>query len=236
MKLLDIRNLDAWYGKVQILDKVSIHMDRGEIVSIIGPNGAGKSTLLKSIFGLVTKRRGIIAFRGKEISKVKTSSIVRKGICYVPQGRSVFPSLTVKENLEMGSFIRQKGMKKRLDDVFEKFPMLKQRKNQKAGLLSGGEQQMVALGRALMLRPRLLLLDEPSLGLSPRIKKQIFDKVREVNDEGISVLIVEQNAKMSLQMSDRAYVLETGKNKLEGEGKKLLNDKRVQKLYLGGEF
>ena len=236
MKLLDIRNLDAWYGKVQILDKVSIHMDRGEIVSIIGPNGAGKSTLLKSIFGLVTKRRGVIAFRGKEISKVKTSSIVRKGICYVPQGRSVFPSLTVKENLEMGSFIRQKGMKKRLDDVFEKFPMLKQRKNQKAGLLSGGEQQMVALGRALMLRPRLLLLDEPSLGLSPRIKKQIFDKVREVNDEGISVLIVEQNAKMSLQMSDRAYVLETGKNKLEGEGKKLLNDKRVQKLYLGGEF
>ncbi len=148
----------------------------------------------------------------------------------------MFPSLTVKENLEMGSFIRQKGMKKRLDAVFEKFPMLNQRKNQKAGLLSGGEQQMVALGRALMLRPRLLLLDEPSLGLSPRIKKQIFDKVREVNNEGISVLIVEQNARMSLQMSDRAYVLETGKNKLEGEGKQLLNDKRVQKLYLGGEF
>ena len=236
MKLLTIKNLDAWYGKVQILKDVKIHINEGEIVSIIGPNGAGKSTLIKSIFGLVPKRRGRIMFRGRNISNTKSSMIVRKGICYVPQGRSVFPSLTVKENLEMGAFIRKKWLKKRLKRIYERFPILFKRRNQKAGLLSGGEQQMLALGRALMLRPRLLLLDEPSLGLSPQIKKEIFDKIREVNAEGISILIVEQNARMSLQMSDRAYVLETGRNKLEGKGKDLLKDKRVQKLYLGGEF
>jgi ABC-type branched-subunit amino acid transport system ATPase component len=236
MRLLTIQNLDAWYGKVQILKDVRIHINKGEIVSIIGPNGAGKSTLIKSIFGLVPKRRGKIVFGGRSISKTKSSMIVRKGICYVPQGRSVFPSLTVKENLEMGAFIRKKGLKKRLRRVYERFPILFKRRNQKAGLLSGGEQQMLALGRALMLRPRLLLLDEPSLGLSPQIKKEIFDKIMEINAEGISILIVEQNARMSLQMSDRAYVLETGRNKLEGKGKDLLKDKRVQKLYLGGEF
>jgi ABC-type branched-subunit amino acid transport system ATPase component len=236
MNLLQIKDLDAWYGNVQILHKVSIGIGKGEIVSIIGPNGAGKSTLLKAVFGLVGKRKGKIAFLGKEISKVSTSNIVRKGICYVPQGRSVFPSLTVNENLEMGAFIRKNGVKERLNEVYDKFPLLKQRKSQKAGLLSGGEQQMLALGRALMLKPKLLLLDEPSLGLSPKIKKVIFDKIREINSEGISILIVEQNARMSLSMSSRAYVLETGKNKLQGTGKGLLNDKRVQKLYLGGEF
>ena len=234
--MLKISNLDAWYGKIQILHKVGIEINDGEIVSIIGPNGAGKSTLLKSIFGLVGKRKGRIVFNGKEISKVDTPNIVRRGICYVPQGRSVFPSLTVKENLEMGAFTRLKGVKKRLKQVLARFPLLKQRKNQKAGLLSGGEQQMLSLGRALMLNPKLLLLDEPSLGLSPRIKQQIFEKIKEINNEGIAVLIVEQNARMSLKMSDRAYVLETGRNKLQGRGKDLLKDKRVQKLYLGGEF
>jgi len=234
--MLKITGLDAGYGKIKILHKVGIEINDGEIVSIIGPNGAGKSTLLKSIFGLVGHRKGKIIFKGKDLSKTSTSNIVRKGICYVPQGRSVFPSLTVKENLEMGAITRLSGVKKRLNEIFDKFPLLKQRKNQKAGLLSGGEQQMLALGRALMLNPRLLLLDEPSLGLSPMIKQQIFEKILEINKEGISVLIVEQNARMSLNMSDRAYVLETGRNKLEGKGKDLLKDKRVQKLYLGGEF
>lgn len=234
--MLKITGLDAWYGKIQILHKVNVEVKDGEIVSIIGPNGAGKSTLLKSIFGLVGKRAGKIIFKGKDLSKTSISNIVRKGICYVPQGRSVFPSLTVKENLEMGGITRKAGVKKQLNQIFGKFPILKERKNQKAGLLSGGEQQMLALGRALMLNPKLLLLDEPSLGLSPKIKQQIFEKILEINRDGIAVLIVEQNARLSLKMSDRAYVLETGRNKLHGKGKDLLKDKRVQKLYLGGEF
>jgi len=236
MKQIEIKKLNAWYGKVQILHDVSIHLNKGEIVSIIGPNGAGKSTLLKSIFGLVGKRQGLVEFEGKKLSGADPSLIVRKGICYVPQGRSVFPSLTVKENLEMGGFTAKGDIRKRLNDIYLKFPILKQRRNQKAGLLSGGEQQMLSLGRALMLNPKVLLLDEPSLGLSPKIKQEIFDKIIEVNKEGISLLIVEQNARMSLKMSDRAYVLELGRNKLSGDGKKLLKDKRVQKLYLGGEF
>ena len=234
MKILQIKDLEAWYSKIQILHNVDIHINKKEIVSIIGPNGAGKSTVLKSIFGIVKKIKGNILFDNKNIINMKPNEIVKIGISYVPQGRSVFPTLTVQENLQLGAFIRKDTIELDLNKVYEKFPVLKERKNQKAGLLSGGEQQMVAIGRALMLKPKLMLLDEPSLGLSPKIKREIFEKILEIRDSGVTILLVEQNARMALEMSDRAYVLETGRNKLEGTGKELLKDKRVQHLYLGG--
>jgi len=233
--ILALEDLNAWYGKVQILHGVNIHVNQGEVVSIIGPNGAGKSTCLKSVFGLVGKRTGTIHFCGTSITDLPTDKIVKLGISFVPQGRSVFPSLTVLENLELGAYIRKDDIQSDLNDVLEKFPRLKERQHQKAGLLSGGEQQMLAIGRALMTKPKLMLLDEPSLGLSPKTKQLIFEKIVEINrTEGISMLIVEQNARLSLSLSDRAYVLELGRNKLSGAGKDLLHDKRVQHLYLGG--
>ena len=233
--LLQIKQLESWYGSLQILHSVNLHINDGEIVSIIGPNGAGKSTVLKNIFGLVPKNNGSILFHGKEIRKMKPHDIIHLGISYVPQGRSVFPSLTVLENLEMGAYIVEKNIHEKLTYVFQLFPVLKQRQNQPAGLLSGGEQQMVAIARALMVQPQLMLLDEPSLGLSPKIKELIFKTLVEINlKHKVTMLIVEQNAKISLACSHRAYVLELGKNKLEGSGKELLHDKRVQKLYLGG--
>lgn len=234
MKILQIQNLESWYAKIQILHSVNLYVNKNEIVSIIGPNGAGKSTVLKSIFGLVKKRKGSIAFENKNIINMQPNEIVNMGISYVPQGRSVFTTLTVQENLQLGAYIRKDKFENDLNLIYNKFPILKERKNQKAGLLSGGEQQMVAIGRALMLKPKLILLDEPSLGLSPKIKRDIFEKIQEIRDSGVTVLLVEQNARMALEMSDRAYVLETGKNKLEGAGKELLKDKRVQHLYLGG--
>src|SRR3989338_1695796 len=240
-QLLQIKNLESWYGKVKILDGVNIHVDEGEIVSLIGPNGAGKSTVLKNIFGLIQKRHGEILFNVDErhinLLNKTPQQIVKLGISYVPQGRSVFPSLTVQENLEMGAYIREDKkteIKKDINYAFEKFPILHTRRNQKAGLLSGGEQQMLAIARALMLHPKLMLLDEPSLGLSPKTKFAIFEKIKEINKSGVTILIVEQNARMSLEMSDRAYVLELGKNKLEGNAKDLTKDERVQHLYLGG--
>jgi ABC-type branched-subunit amino acid transport system ATPase component len=234
-RLLDIRNLDSWYWPIQILHGVNMHLNEGEIVSIIGPNGAGKSTVLKNIFGLISKRKGHIFYKGKNIIKDKASDIVKKGITFVPQGRSVFPSMTVRENLELGAYIKKGDIEAEMKEIFRKFPRLKERQSQKAGLLSGGEQQMVAIGRALMLRPKLMLLDEPSLGLSPQIKKMIFEKVVDINkNEGISFMIVEQNAKISLSLSDRAYVLELGRNKLDGPGKQLLKDPKIQSIYLGG--
>lgn len=234
MNILSINNLESWYGEMQILRGINLHVNQGEIVSIIGPNGAGKSTVLKNIFGLIKKRKGSITFKGKNIIHLPPQDMVKAGICYVPQGRSIFPSLTVQENLEMGAYITTETAQEDLAIVYEKFPRLRERKEQKAGLLSGGEQQMVSIGRALMLHPKLLLLDEPSLGLSPKVKRLIFEKILDINKEGVSILIVEQNAHLSLEMSDRAYVLETGQNKLEGTGKSLLKDKRVQHLYLGG--
>ncbi|MBW3010981.1 ABC transporter ATP-binding protein [Candidatus Woesearchaeota archaeon] len=232
--MLTIKDLDSWYGKIQVLHTVKMHIDPGEIVSIIGPNGAGKSTILKNIFGLIEKRNGKIFFDSKNIIKKRPEDITRLGITYVPQGRSVFPNLTVHENLEMGGFIRNDDLSEDLDYIYKKFPRLKERQDQKAGLLSGGEQQMVAIGRALMLKPKLLLLDEPSLGLSPQMKILIFEKIIEINSDGVAMFIVEQNAKMSLKISDRAYVLELGKNKLQGKGKDMLKNKDVAKLYLGG--
>ena len=233
--ILEVKNLESWYGQVQILHDVNMKIYPGEMTCIIGPNGAGKSTILKNIFGLIKKNKGDILLNGKHIRKCKPDQIVRQGVSFVPQGRSVFPNLTVKENLELGGYIRTDDISEDLKNVFEKFPRLKERQDQKAGLLSGGEQQMVAIGRALMIKPKLLLLDEPSLGLSPQLKHLIFEKIVEINrDDGIGVLVVEQNARLSLALSHYAYVLELGRNKLQGPGKKLLKDKRVAKLYLGG--
>jgi ABC-type branched-subunit amino acid transport system ATPase component len=232
--ILEIKGLESWYGKVQILQKVHMHLKKGEIVSIIGPNGCGKSTLLKNVFGLIEKNKGKILLEGKEIIKKMPNDIVKLGISFVPQGRSIFPSLTVKENIEMGAYIREKDVGKDIEHLYQMFPILRERKHQRAGLLSGGEQQMVAIARALMLKPKVMLLDEPSLGLSPLVKRLIFHKLKEINKMGVTLLIVEQNARMALEMCDRAYVLELGMNKYHGTGKELLNDKRVQKLYLGG--
>lgn len=238
-KILEIKNLCAWYDQLQILYGVNIHLNKGEIVSIIGPNGAGKSTTLKTVFGFVEKREGTIVFKKEEITKATPEEMVKKGIGYVPQGRSLFPSLTVMENLEMGAYIQKdkENVKKEIQHILEMFPQLKKYLDKTAGVLSGGEQQMIAIARTLLLKPDVLLLDEPSLGLSPQIKRVIFEKILEINKKrGISILIVEQNAKVSLELSDRAYVLEQGRNRLEGTGKELLHDKRVQHLYLGGEF
>jgi len=231
---LEISKLESWYGEVQILFDVDMEIKEGEMIALIGPNGAGKSTVLKNVFGLIEKNKGSITFEGKSITKLRPHEIVKQGISYVPQGRSIFPSLTVQENLELGAYIYDKDLKKDLNYVYDKFPRLKERKSQNAGLLSGGEQQMVALGRGLMLSPKLMLLDEPSLGLSPQMKKVIFDKIIEINKTGVTILMVEQNARMAMELCNRVYILELGKNKLEGTGKKLLKDKRVQKLYLGG--
>ena len=237
--ILQIKGLNSWYGQVQILHDVHLQVHPREMVCIIGPNGAGKSTILKNIFGLIAKNQGEILFEGKTIRKMAPEKVVRHGISIVPQGRSVFPSLTVRENLELGAYIRagseSASIEQDIRKIFDKFPKLKERQHQKAGLLSGGEQQMVAIGRALMIKPKLLLLDEPSLGLSPQMKQVIFEKIVEINrKDGIAVLVVEQNARLSLALSDYAYVLELGHNRLEGDAKRLLKDKRVAKLYLGG--
>ena len=232
-KILDIKNLQAWYEKIKILHGVNVHVYEGEIVSIIGPNGAGKSTLLKSIFG-ITHREGDILFCGESIMILEPRQLVEKGIAYIPQGRAIFSSLTVLENLELGAYVKRGCMEKNIERMFKLFPVLRERQKQKAGLLSGGEQQMVALARTLMMNPILILLDEPSLGLSPKMKRLIFEKIAEIKKTGVTILLVEQNARMSLEYSDRAYVLELGKNRLEGSGTELLNDKRVQQLYLGG--
>ncbi len=232
--VLKISNLSSWYGKVQILHEVDMHVKKGELVSIIGPNGAGKSTILKNIFGIIKKRKGNIKFLKKEIITMQPEELAKIGIAIVPQGRSVFPSLTVEENLVIGAYTRSDNIKKDLEYVYDKFPVLKERRNQPAKLLSGGEQQMVSMGRSLMVKPKLLLLDEPTLGLSPSMKKLIFDKIIELNKSGLTILMVEQNARMSLKLSDRAYVLELGRNRYVGKGKTLLKDKRIQHLYLGG--
>ncbi|MEZ4087764.1 MAG: ABC transporter ATP-binding protein [Candidatus Gracilibacteria bacterium] len=233
--MLTIQNLTANYGGPDILKNVNIHVKEGEIVTIIGPNGAGKSTVLKSIFGMTNIVEGKINFYEENMVGVKTADVIKRGICYVPQGRSVFPSLTVEENLEMGAFIRsdKAKVKKDLHYVYEKFPKLYQRRHQKTKTMSGGEQQMVSIGRALMLQPQLLLLDEPSIGLAPKIVAEVFEKCEEIKQSGTAVLMVEQNANIALEYSDRGYVLELGENRLEGTGKELLSNKKVGELYLG---
>jgi ABC-type branched-subunit amino acid transport system ATPase component len=232
--LLKVERVTGGYGDMEVLREVSIEVNEGEIVSIIGPNGAGKSTLMKTIFGLLRPWKGHILFNGEEITGLEPDRIVRRGLCYVPQLENVFPSLTVQENLEMGAFILDGDITDRLERVYQLFPLLKERRKQRVGKMSGGERQMVAMGRALMLDPKLLLLDEPSAGLAPKLVEMIFEKIIEINKSGVAILIVEQNAKKSLELAHRGYVLANGQNRFEGTGKELLNNPDVGRLYLGG--
>jgi ABC-type branched-subunit amino acid transport system ATPase component len=234
MVILSAEGITAGYGEVDILHRVDLQVKTGEIVSIIGPNGAGKSTLLKTIFGLLHPRQGRIILNNDNITGLRPDIIVRKGISYVPQVDNVFPSMTIQENLEMGAFIRADDFSHRLSEVYGLFPILEERKKQKVGQLSGGQRQMVAMGRALMLDPQILLLDEPSAGLAPLLVSHIFEKIEEINATGVAIVIVEQNAREALKMSHRGYVLAMGKNELEGEGQALLENKEIGRLYLGG--
>jgi len=233
--MLEIENLSVHYGMIQAVHDVSFHVEKGEIVSLIGANGAGKTTILRTISGLTRSSKGKISFEGKGIEKQAPQKIVASGLSQVPEGRHVFPGLTVQENLEMGAFLRKdKEVKQDYEQVFSKFPVLKERKNQDAATLSGGEQQMLAMGRALMSKPKLLLLDEPSMGLAPIFIREIFSTIQEIQKQGTTILLIEQNAKMALSIADRGYVLETGKIVLEGTGEELLASDEVRKAYLGG--
>ena len=234
MALLEAREIVAGYGETEILHGVSISVDAGEIVTIIGPNGCGKSTLMKAIVGLVSVGAGSVRFRGEDISNLSPERIVRTGLCYVPQTANVFPSLTIRENLDMGAFIRKDDYRGRIEEMFEIFPDLADRPNRNAGSLSGGQRQMLAIARALMLDPVALLLDEPSAGLSPLMMGSVFERIRSVNAMGVSILLVEQNAREALSMSDRGYVISAGENRLEDRGPALLDNPEIARLYLGG--
>ena len=232
--ILTVDGLTTGYGESDVLTDVSIHLSKGEIISVIGPNGAGKSTLLKAIFGFLPPKLGSISFLNEQIGGLKPDAIVKKGISYVPQIENIFPSMTVQENLEMGAFIREDDFRERVTEVYELFPMLKEAEDRRAGNLSGGQRQLVALGRALMLDPDVLLLDEPSASLAPLFVSMIFEKIQQINKSGVSIILVEQNAREALGMAHRGYVLAAGKNAMEGEGKALLADENVGRLYLGG--
>ena len=234
--MLKVNDLSVHYGVIQAVRGISLEVNEGEIVTLIGANGAGKTTALRTISGLVKPSSGTIEFEGKPIQKVSPQKIVTHGISQVPEGRHVFPGLTVQENLEMGAFLRKdnEGIKKSFSEIYERFPILKERKNQDASTLSGVEQQMLAMGRALMSKPRLLLLDEPSMGLAPIFIKEIFNIIQEIQQQGTTVLLIEQNAKMALSIADRGYVIETGKIVLQGTGAELLASEEVKKAYLGG--
>ncbi|HEV8306079.1 MAG TPA: ABC transporter ATP-binding protein [Methylomirabilota bacterium] len=234
--LLTVEQIHAGYGRIPILHGVSLAVWPRELVAVIGPNGAGKSTAFKVIVGLVSPERGHIVFNGSQITGLRPDEVLRRGLAYVPQGRIIFPQMTVLENLEMGAYIERDRARitEALERVYRLFPILRERHRQKAGTLSGGEQQMLAIGRALMTQPRLLLLDEPSLGLSPRFLGVIFDKIAELKASGMTMIIVEQNAAKALTVADRGYVLELGRNRFEGSGPSLLVDPEVKRLYLGG--
>lgn len=234
--MLKVENVSVHYGMIQAVKGISFDVKEGEIVSLIGANGAGKTTILRTISGLVRPSKGNILFEGKNIEKETSPKIVASGLVQVPEGRHVFTGMTVMENLELGAFLYRdkKESQEILTTIFDRFPILKERKNQDAATLSGGEQQMLAMGRALMSRPKLLLLDEPSMGLAPIFIKEIFSIIEEINRQGTTVLLIEQNAKMALGIADRGYVLETGNIVLEGTGPDLLNSPDIQKAYLGG--
>jgi neutral amino acid transport system ATP-binding protein len=235
MIILQAENITAGYTtEVNILYDVGLRLKSGQIVSVIGPNGAGKSTLLKTIFGILKPTNGKISLKDEDITGLKPDKVANKGISYVPQVDNVFPSLTIQENLEMGAFIRNDDYSQRLNEIYELFPILGDRRKQKAGQLSGGQRQMVAMGRALMLDPQVLLLDEPSAGLSPKLVDMIFEKIRDINKTGVSMIIVEQNAREALKMANHGYVLAMGRNVLDDTGEALLANEEVGRLYLGG--
>ena len=236
MKMLTIKDLDVYYGVIHALKGVSIEVDDGEIVALIGTNGAGKSTLLKTISGILKPKNGSIEFDNQQLTKITAPKIVESGITQVPEGRRIFTGLTVLENLQLGAYLRKDKaeIERDIEDIYERFPILRMRKNQDAGTLSGGEQQMLAIGRALMSKPKIILLDEPSMGLAPILVKEIFSIIQEVNKQGVTVLLVEQNARMALSIANKAYVLENGKIVLSGTGDELANSDEVKKVYLGG--
>jgi branched-chain amino acid transport system ATP-binding protein len=234
MTLLSVSDLRAGYGDLQVLDGVDMTVEEGEYVTIVGPNGAGKSTVMKSVFGLTTHMGGSITFDGEEVTGRRPEEIIRTGVGYVPQSNNVFASLSVQENLEMGAYILDSVPEERLERVFERFGILEERRGQKAGSMSGGQQQMLAMGRALMLDPDLLMLDEPSAGLAPDLVEETFDRIDQVNDDGTAVLMVEQNAKEALKRCDRGYVLVQGQNRYEDEGDALLANEQVRQDFLGG--
>jgi branched-chain amino acid transport system ATP-binding protein len=233
--LLEVRNLEAGYGAITVLHRVSLVVNAGEVVTMIGANGAGKSTTLNAICGVVRPRAGSVAFAGRDVTGVPAHDIVKLGLAQSPEGRKIFPRLTVRENLEMGAFTRRDpgGVREDIRKAYRMFPILEERQSQPGGLLSGGEQQMLAIARALMSRPKLLLLDEPSLGLAPQIVVQIFEIVKELNRQGVSVLLVEQNARMALKVAHRGYVLETGRVTHTDRAEALLHDPRIREAYLG---
>ena len=235
MAFLDVEDIHTYYGNIQALKGITIEVNEGECVTLIGSNGAGKSTTLRSISGLTPPRSGSIRFDGREISQLPPQEIVGLGICQSPEGRKCFQRMTVRENLELGAYLRRDhaGIREDLDRVFDLFPRLQERENQKAGTMSGGEQQMCAIGRALMARPKLLMLDEPSMGLAPIFVQRIFETILEVNKQGTSILLVEQNALMALEIANRGYVLETGHVALADEAKALAQNEQVRKTYLG---
>ncbi|MEO5833903.1 MAG: ABC transporter ATP-binding protein [Nakamurella sp.] len=236
MSLLEVDDIEVRYGAIKAIKGISFDVDEGEIVALLGANGAGKTTTQKTVSGMLRPSAGEVRFDGQRIDGIPAHELINLGICHVPEGRHVFPRMSILENLEMGAFRFKKPDQSVMDHVFELFPRLKERIKQQAGTLSGGEQQMLAIGRALMGKPRLLLLDEPSMGLAPLIVKQIFDIIREINVDGVTVLLVEQNAAQALGLANRGYVLETGEIVLSGTGKDLLADDRVRAAYLGEEI
>lgn len=233
--MLKVENLEVNYGVIKAIKGVSFEVNQGEVIALIGSNGAGKTTILHTVTGLISPRAGSIEFEGKELTKIPAHKIVGMGMAHVPEGRRIFQQLTVYENLRLGAYVLNdnKVIEKNLAYVYEHFPRLKERKKQVAGTLSGGEQQMLAMGRALMSNPKIILMDEPSMGLSPILVSEIFHIIQEVSNDGTTVLLVEQNAKKALAIADRAYVLETGKIALEGDAKELLYDEKIKKAYLG---
>ena len=234
MTMLKVEDLNVYYGKIHALKGISFEVNKGEVVSLIGANGAGKSTTLKTISGMLRSKTGSITFMDEDISNVESFKLVDRGLAHVPEGRRIFLDMSVMENLEMGAYVRGKANKSDLDSIFERFPRLYERKNQVAGTLSGGEQQMLAMGRALMSRPKLLMLDEPSMGLAPILVGQIFHIIKELHEAGTTILLVEQNAEMALEIADRAYVIESGRVTLSGPGHALMSSDIVKKAYLGG--
>lgn len=235
MAMLEIKDLEVYYGMIQAIKGISFEVNEGEVIALIGANGAGKTTTLHTISGLITPKHGTVTFEGKEITKAPAHKIVSLGMAHVPEGRRVFASLSVLQNLKLGAYIKNNKdeIEETLRMIYQRFPRLEERKNQPAGTLSGGEQQMLAMGRALMSKPRIILMDEPSMGLSPIFVNEIFDIIKSVSASGTTVLLVEQNAKKALSIADRGYVLETGRIVLEGEAQKLLDDESVKKAYLG---